>query len=551
MYVDTSHITRGGKTYTRHLLRESYRAHGKVLHRTIANVSHCSEAEIAALRLALRHKEALEYLGTTQDAITLKQGLSFGAVWTVYHVARRLGIEQALGTTREGKLALWQVMARVIDQGSRLSAVRLAMAHAACDVLGLGTFNEDALYENLDWLAGAQALVEDRLFAQRTKSKPINLFLYDVTSRYLEGTQNALAAFGYNRDGKKGKRQIVIGLLCDEDGHPVSIEVFPGNTHDPHTVAAQLAKVKTRFGVTDITFVGDRGMIKGQQIADLTQQGFHYITAITKPQIEKLLRTGTLQMGLFDQELAEVLTDEGLRYVLRRNPVRAQEVQDTRRAKLATRQALVAKHNQYLADHPRANVQGAWQKLVARAQTLRIADWVELTIEERTITLTVKTNAQQEAAKLDGCYVLKTDLTPAQAPKELVHDRYKDLASVEQAFRSCKTVHLAMRPLFLRREARTRAHALVVMLAYQIMRSLASSWSAFDVTVAEGLHALTTLCLVEVAPPHAPSYHCIPTPRDTIARLLHSADIKLPKAFSLSGVRVSTKKKLQSERLHQ
>jgi hypothetical protein len=551
MYVDTSHITRGGKTYTRHLLRESYRAHGKVLHRTIANVSHCSEAEIAALRLALRPKEALEHLGTIQDAITLKQELSFGAVWTVYHVARRLGIEQALGTTREGKLALGQVMARVIDQGSRLSAVRLAMAHAAWDVLGLGTFNEDALYENLDWLAGAQALVEDRLFAQRTKSKPINLFLYDVTSSYLEGTQNALAAFGYHRDGKKGKRQIVIGLLCDEDGHPVSIEVFPGNTHDPHTVAAQLEKVKTRFGVTDITFVGDRGMIKGQHIEDLTQQGFHYITAITKPQMEKLLRTGTLQMGLFDQELAEVLTDEGLRYVLRRNPVRAQEVQDTRRAKLATLQALVAKHNQYLADHPRANVQGAWQKLVARAQTLRIADWVELTIEERTITLTVKTNAQQEAAKLDGCYVLKTDLTPAQAPKELVHDRYKDLASVEQAFRSCKTVHLEMRPIFLRREARTRAHALVVMLAYQILRFLASCWSAFDVTVAEGLHALTTLCLVEVAPPHAPSYHCIPTPRDTIARLLHSADIKLPKAFSLSGVRVSTKKKLQSERLHQ
>jgi hypothetical protein len=551
MYVDTSHITRGGKTYTRHLLRESYRAHGKVLHRTIANVSHCSEAEIAALRLALRHKEDLEHLGTIQDAITLKQELSFGAVWTVYHVARRLGIEQALGTTREGKLALWQVMARVIDQGSRLSAVRLAMAHAACDVLGLGTFNEDALYENLDWLAGAQALVEDRLFAQRTKSKPINLFLYDVTSSYLEGTQNALAAFGYHRDGKKGKRQIVIGLLCDEDGHPVSIEVFPGNTHDPHTVAAQLEKVKTRFGVTDITFVGDRGMIKGQHIEDLTQQGFHYITAITKPQMEKLLRTGTLQMGLFDQELAEVLTDEGLRYVLRRNPVRAQEVQDTRRAKLATLQALVAKHNQYLADHPRANVQGAWQKLVARAQTLRIADWVELTIEERTITLTVKTNAQQEAAKLDGCYVLKTDLTPAQAPKELVHDRYKDLASVEQAFRSCKTVHLEMRPIFLRREARPRAHALVVMLAYQIIRFLASCWSAFDVTGAEGLHALTTLCLVEVAPPHAPSYHCIPTPRDTIARLLHSADIKLPKAFSLSGVRGSTKKKLQSERLHQ
>ena len=282
MYIDTSHITRGGKTYTRHLLRESYRANGKVLHRTIANVSHCSEAEIAALRLALRHKEDLAHLGTIQDSITLQQGVSFGAVWTVYQVARRLGIEKALGTTRDGKLALWQVIARVIDQGSRLSAVRLAMAHAACDVLGLGPFDEDALYENLDWLAEVQASIEDRLFAQRLKIKPVNLFLYDVTSSYLEGTHNALAAFGYNRDGKKGKRQIVIGLLCDEDGQPISIEVFPGNTQDPQTFAVQINKVKARFGVHEITFVGDRGMIKGQQIADLAQQGLHDITAIAQ-----------------------------------------------------------------------------------------------------------------------------------------------------------------------------------------------------------------------------------------------------------------------------
>src|SRR5262249_25538763 len=183
-----------------------------------------------------------------------------------------------------------------------------------------------------------------------------------------------------------------------------------------------------------------------------------------------------------------------------------------------------------------------------RAEKLRIADWVELTLAERVISLTIKEDAQQEAAKLDGCYVLKTDLTPAQAPKELVHERYKDLASVERAFRTCKTGHLEGRPIFVRRAARTRAHAFVVMLAYLIIQYLASCWSAFDITVEEGLHALTTLCLVEVAPQHAASYHCIPTPRDVIARLLHGADITLPKAFSLSGTRVSTKKKLQSER---
>jgi hypothetical protein len=211
MYIDTSRITRGGKTDTRPLLRESYRANGKVLHRTLANVSHGSEVELEAIRLARRHKGELEHLGTIQDAITWQQGPSFGAVWTVYHVARRLGIAQALGTTREGKLALWPVIARVIDPGSRLSAVRLAMSHAACDVLGVGTFDEDALYENLDGLAGAHARSEDRLCAQRHKTKPASLFLSAVTSSYLEGTPNALAAFGDNRDGKKGKPQIVIG----------------------------------------------------------------------------------------------------------------------------------------------------------------------------------------------------------------------------------------------------------------------------------------------------------------------------------------------------
>jgi hypothetical protein len=238
--------------------------------------------------LALRHKEEREHLGTLQDAITLKQGRSVGAVWTVYHIARRVGLEKALGTTREGKLALWQVIARVMDQGSRLSAVRLAMSHAACDVLGVGPCDDDALYEHLDWLANRQAAVEDQLFAQHTKTTSVSLCLSDVTRSSLEGTYNALAAFGSNRDGKKGKRHIVVGFLGDEDGHPVSIAVFPGNTHDPHTVASQVATLKERFGVQAITFVGDRGMLKSQHIEDLATPGFHDMTAMTQPQIDKL-----------------------------------------------------------------------------------------------------------------------------------------------------------------------------------------------------------------------------------------------------------------------
>src|SRR5918992_2097628 len=172
MYVDVSSVQQNGKTYTRYLLRESYREGRQVKHRTIANLSQCSPKEIEAIRLALRHKEDLTALGSLPHSLEVRQGPSIGAVWVVYEVARQLGIDTALGPGQEGRLALWQVSARVIDQGSRLSAVRLAMAHAACDVLGLDTFDEDTLYENLDWLAGAQAAIEDRLFGQRTKSKP-------------------------------------------------------------------------------------------------------------------------------------------------------------------------------------------------------------------------------------------------------------------------------------------------------------------------------------------------------------------------------------------
>ena len=194
------------KTYTRHLLRESFRDNGKVKHRTIANISSCTEEEIEAIRLALRHKHNLAQMGDLNSDIVIRQGLSVGAVWTLYDLARQSGLAQALGNTRDGRLALWQVLARVIDQGSRLSAVRLATSHAACDVLNLETFNEDHLYENLDWLSAEQSRLEDRLFRMRYKDEKPQLFLYDVTSTYLEGTKNELGAFGYNRYGKKGKR---------------------------------------------------------------------------------------------------------------------------------------------------------------------------------------------------------------------------------------------------------------------------------------------------------------------------------------------------------
>jgi hypothetical protein len=553
MYVDSSTVkTSSGKLHTRHLLRESFRENGQVRHRTIANLSHCSPEEIGAIKLALRHKQELENLGSVRDSVTFRQGLSFGAVWVVYEVALRLGIVQALGSSRDSKLALWQVIARVIDQGSRLSAVRLAASQAACDVLGLGKFDEDDLYENLDWLAANQGRIEDMLYARRRKEseqeKQASVFLYDVTSSYFEGTHNELAQFGYNRDKKSGKRQIVIGLLCDSEGCPLSIEVFAGNTSDTKTVTAQIEKVKERFGAKAVTFVGDRGMLKSEQIEDLCAQGFHYITAITKPQIEKLLKEGVFQMSLFDKSLAEITDNGGPRYVLRRNPVRAAEVAQSREEKLSLLRAKTEKANEYLAAHKRANTSKALTALQQCCKKLGLSDWCTLTLNERSLVLSVDEDAKKEAAALDGCYVLKTDLTSVQAPKEMVHDRYKDLALVERAFRSSKTVHLEMRPIYLQLAEHTKGHAFVVMLAYKIIQHLARCWREFDLTVEEALQKLATLCLLEVSVKNTAAYNQVPTPRKDVAELLDAAKVKLPKAINASGVKVSTKKKLQSER---
>ena len=341
MYISrASWSSSNGKVYESIYLRESYREGPHVRKRNIANLTHADPREIAAIELALKHKGDLAALRSL-DQVHLTQGLSLGAVWAVAEIARRLGIPQALGTGFPAQLALWQILARVLDQGSRLSAVRLAQAHAAGDVLGLERgFDENDLYANLTWLSEHQQRIEDRLFARRRGQRKPALFLYDVTSSYLEGEKNAYGAYGYARDGKKGKQQIVIGLLCDEQGAPLSTEVFRGNTQDPKTFAAQVQKARERFGCEQVTFVGDRGMIKSGQVKDLSAVGFHYITAITKPQIETLLAAGVLQMELFAAEICQV-QEEGVRYVLRRNPLRAEELAAGRADKQAVRRASV------------------------------------------------------------------------------------------------------------------------------------------------------------------------------------------------------------------
>lgn len=541
----------GKKIYRSILLRESYRDKGKVRKRTIANLSNCTPQEIEAIKLALSHKEDLSALGVLSESVELQEGLSVGAVWSVYQVAKEIGIEDALGKDFQGKLALWQVMARVIDQGSRLSAVRLGQVHAVGDVLDMKRgFDENNLYDNLSWLSEHQARIERKLFEVRRGAKKPKLFLYDVTSGYMEGELNYFGEYGYNRDGKKGKKQIVIGMLCDEFGEPVSTEVFRGNTQDPKTFESQVRKVAERFGCKEVTMVGARGMIKTMQIERLPE-GFHYITAITKPQIEALIKKGILQLGLFEEKLCEI-KDEGIRYILRRNPMRAEEMAKTRIAKLQSIEKYIEKKNSYLRDHPKASVLKAQDAAKGKLEKLKLEGWVQIKDEARTLKIQSNEEALKEESYLDGCYVIKTDLKENEANADLVHDRHKDLSEVEKVFRECKTVNLEVRPVYVRKEESTQGHVFVVMLAYMIIRRLRRAWAGFDLTVEGGLEQLATICSMEVKV-KGQKAHCqkIPRPRQQSRELLEALQIKLPEALPSRNLRVVTRKKLPHQRKSQ
>jgi len=478
--------------------------------------------------------------------IKTREGLRIGAVYSLKVIADRIGLIRAFGNDRQGKLALWQVQARLMDQRSRLRAVRLATSHAVCDVLGLEAFNEDHLYSNLAWLAERQEVIEKRLFRHRYGNAAPQLFLYDVTSSYLEGVQNILAAFGYNRDGKKGKMQLVIGLLTGPEGAPVAVRVFAGNTSDKKTVPEQIRILAESFGVKEVTLVGDRGMLKQAQIDLLNQEQFHYITAITKPQIEKLLREGVFQMGLFEEKLAEV-THDGVRYILRRNPERARELASGREAKLARVRAVLNQKKLYLAGHPRANMTVAGRDIREKIEQLKIEDWVRVESRESILELVIDDVALKEAAKLDGCYVIKTDLSAEMVSAQTVHERYKDLAQVERAFRTFKNGHLEVQPTFVRTEASTRGHVFVVMLAYLVERELEQYWRGLDTTVAEGIDDLGSLRGIQLTIGQATCQQ-VPEATGLTKQLLDAADIKLPEVLPFRKVYVATRKKLVSER---
>jgi len=503
------------------LIRESYRDGEKVKTRTIANITGWPAQRIEVLKKLLRG----DFDTVVLDQEVSRQGCAIGALYVLREMAKQIGLETVLGRTSQGRCALLLICARLMVQGSRLKAARWAQEESIEEVLGIEGITEDDLYAVLDWLATNQERIEKKLFHHRHTTPPA-LFLYDVTSSYFEGQQNELADYGYNRDKKQGKKQIVIGLLADPEGDPVAVRVFEGNTNDPKTVAEQVATLTSSFGVTETILVGDRGMLKKPQI-DALPDGFRYITAITKPQIRTLLEKGILQMDLFEDELAEVV-HEGIRYILRRNPVRKREIEQNRDAKLERIRAFVAEKNTYLALHPKANPAIAQRDIEAKIAHYNLS-WVTAVQEERTMHLTINEEARRVHALLDGCYVLKSDV-PILA-KETLHERYKDLAFVEQDFRDMKTACLEVRPVYVRKETRTRGHVFVTMLALlmkrHMQRLLDAAYGPDRPAVSEVLQSLDRLCCQERDVEGIP-FRYIPIPDERQSGYLAALCVTLP-----------------------
>lgn len=513
MFIKRNSSKRGDKLYSSILLvqgervpqprppgrpRQGESRKTKVIHRTLANLSKLPEKLVGLIESYCEAERRGETLEVSPSEVEPVVGRAYGPMAALLALARELGMERVLGTSRLASLALFLVLARVLHQGSRLSAVRWAQTQAVAETLGLGEFDEDDLYEALDWLAAEQPRIEKELAGQHS---PGAIFLYDVTSSYLEGQKNELAAAGYNRDGKRYKKQIVVGLLTDGGGTPVSVQVYEGNRADPTTVADQVHKLAKDFAATEVVFVGDRGMLKTQGRQLLSEQGFRFVTALSDPQVRKLLSEGTLQMELFTEQVSEVTSPEGLRYILRRNPATLERHRARRADQLAKVQSKVEARNAWLEKHPRAKAEVSLQKAEAWLRTYKLHAYVTTRLEERRVVLEVSEECQREVELLDGCYVVISDVPGEKASAQQVWERYGDLQQVERDFRDMKTGLLEIRPLFLRKANRTRGHALVSMLALKLVRELRRRVQPLGLTVRDAVDRLEAVRLVSLAEP--------------------------------------------------
>jgi Transposase DDE domain len=457
------------------LLRESYREAGKVKNRTLANLSSWPEAKVDALTRALKGQPPPA--ADLDGAFEITRSLPHGHVAAVLGTARQLGLEELIdpAPSRHRDLVVAMAAAQVIAPDSKLAIARGLRSQTAAtslgEVLGVGGCDEDDLYAAMDYLQARQDAIQDALAARHLAGG--TLVLYDVSSAASGGRTCPLGAIGHPEDGVRGRLQIVYGLLTSPEGIPVAIEVFAGNTGDPATVAAQVTKVKDRFGITKVVLVGDRGMLTAARLRqDVAPAHLDWITALRAPQVRKLVRGGDLQLTLFDvQDLAEITSPDfpGERLVACMNPFGEAERARKRESLLAATEADLGKIAAACA-RTRRPLRGT-DKIAVRVDRVlsrrKVARHFTVEITGDSLRYARDQDSITAEAALDGIYVLRTSVAASDLGSSEVVASYKALAQVERAFRAFNT-NLDIRPIRHRTEDRVRAHVLLRMLSYYL-----------------------------------------------------------------------------------
>jgi hypothetical protein len=467
------------------LLREGWREGSKVRKRTLANLSHWPPEKVEALRRLLRD----EPLSAPGASFTIQRSRPHGHVAAVLGMLKKLGLDRLLAARRssERDRAVALIASRVLAPDSKLATARALDVESATstlgEMLGLGTVEAEDLYAAMDWLGARQAKIEKALAARHLHDG--TLVLYDVSSSYFEGRSCPLAAIGHSRDGRKGSLQIVFGLLCNAEGCPVAVEVYAGNTGDPTTLKDQIEKVRHRFGLSRVVFVGDRGLLTSARIREelAPVEGLDWVSALRAEQIRKLaLDGGPLQPSLFDQtDLAEIQHPDfpGERLIACMNPLLAAErarkredlLQATER-ELEKVAAATRREKRALRGQDKIGLRVG--KVLGR---FKVAKHFEIAITETAFTYRRKQQAIDAEAAFDGLYVLRTSVPKQVLGAEETVRAYKDLAKVERAFRCLKTVDLHVRPIHHRLEERVRAHVFLCMLAYYVEWHMRRAWA--------------------------------------------------------------------------
>ena len=452
------------------LLREGWREGKKTCKRTIANLTDWPEEKVELLRLLLRG----EPLVSAREAFAVERTVPHGHVEAVLGTIKRLGLDSIIYSKRclERDLIVAMITERLIRPCSKLATTRFWHTTTLADELNVSDADEDDLYDAMDWLLARQGQIEKKLAARHLLEGSV--VLYDVTSSYYEGRTCPLARFGHNRDRKKGKLIIVYGLLTDEAGRPVAVEVYPGNTGDPSTVPDQVEKLRKRFGLCHIVLVGDRGMLTQTQIDKLKDYpGLGWISALRSGSIRKLVNEGNLQMSLFDEtNLAEIHSPEFLdeRLVACHNPILAEERREKREKLLAATEKGLEKIAKEVARRTKTPLDKAeiGKKVGKVINRYKVGKHFALEIYDGAFSFSRKEETIRRESELDGIYVIRTSEPAERISAEDTVRSYKRLEQVESAIRCMKGVDILVRPIHHRTKDHVRAHIFLCMLAYYV-----------------------------------------------------------------------------------